>query len=67
MLLSVIHTCFETGPNTLSNVNFLVSLSCGLSLTMMSLLVGTSTTTGDLLAFSTLFTGLNVLLFLLFL
>ena len=55
----MIITCLETSPNTLSNVNFFVSLSCGLSLTITSLFDGVSTTTGDLLDFSALSMGLE--------
>lgn len=52
------HTCFDNGPNTLSNVNFFESLSCGLSRIITSLFDGTSTTDTDFPSRSALFIGL---------
>lgn len=53
-----LHTCFDNGPNTLSNVNFFESLSCGLSRIITSLFDGTSTTDTDFPSRSALFIGL---------
>lgn len=53
-------TCFELGPNTLSNVNVFWCFSKGLSLTITSLLFGHSTTLKHLLCFSWEFKGLEL-------
>lgn len=45
-------TCFDVGPNTLSNVNFFECLSIGFSRTTTSLLFGNSSTDIDFPIFS---------------
>jgi hypothetical protein len=57
---TLILTCLEFGPNTLSNAKVLVILSTALSLTMTSRLLGQSTMLKDFILFSNAFRGLKI-------